>query len=535
MFKNKPVAIACFLVSIISLVVFFPVLSGDFIIQDDSVYILFNPLIKQLDWQSTVLAFSKAHFGWWMPLTWLSFAVDYHFWGLNPYGYHLTNIVLHAVNAGIVVLIADQLCRERLRSGDEPGQPDWHYAGFLVFSGLLFGLHPLRVESVAWVAERKDVLNGLCAFSAIYLYLRYARIRDCGGGAGRYYVAALVLFALSLMAKSASVGLSVMLLVVDWYPLGRIARRGIKPILLEKVPFFLVSALGAGVALYVARDSSYLITYEAFPFSQRLAVSGNAIWEYWRMFFLPVGMSPLHVIPDPIPVSYYLKAAAVALMLIAISCSRRLRWLQATMLCFILPVFPVLGFFQNGDQAFAARFTYLAALAQTIAVATLFFILFGVKSRSLRPICAAISVGFLACLVSVSYSLFPVWRNTESYWTRIIAIEPLAINYKERGRHYFTTGNYAAAVADFTAALERATATLKPYAYNLYGYRAEALRMSGQPEEAVRDFTTAIESLPHPVYYYHRALALKAMGRIDEAEKDFRQSGPNPGPISWFE
>ena len=536
MIKNKPATIACLLVALVTFLVFIPALSGDFIIQDDSAYIIANPLIRQLDWHSIGLAFTRAHIGWWMPLTWLSFAVDYHFWGLNPFGYHLVNIILHALNACLVVLIADQLCRERIRGIAEPAQTDWHYAGFLVFAGLLFGLHPLRVESVAWVVERKDVLNGLLAFSSIYFYLQYARIKDCGGRAGGYYFAALLLFAMSLMAKSASVGLSLMLLVLDWFPLGRVGRRGIKPVLLEKLPFFVVSALGAGVALYVARDSSYLVTYEAFPFSQRLVVSGNAIWEYWRMFFLPLGMSPLHVIPDPIPDSYVLKAAVVALLLIAIFCTRRLRWLQATTLCFILPVFPVLGFFQNGDQAFAARFTYLAAVAQTITLAAL---LFGAaivgEGKALRRAKVITAVVLLAGSVCVTHSLFPVWRNTESYWTRIIQIEPLAINYKERGRHYFTNGRYEAAVDDFSAALEKVTETLKPYEYNLYGYRGEALRMAGRYEEAVRDFTAAIAGLPHPAYFYHRGLALKSLGRFTEAEQDFRRSGPNPGQISWYE
>ncbi|MEI7818146.1 MAG: hypothetical protein WCI45_13245, partial [Desulfuromonadales bacterium] len=127
-----------------------------------------------------------------------------------------------------------------------------------------------------------------------------------------------------------------------------------------------------------------------------------------------------------------------------------------------------------------------------------------------------------------------VWKSPETFWTRIIQIEPLAITFKERGKYYHASGRYTEAVADFTAALERITPTLKPYQYNFYSFRAESLRVSGMLEESVRDFTTAILLHPHPVYYFHRGLALQSMGKNVEAEEDFRLSGPYPGPISWF-
>jgi tetratricopeptide (TPR) repeat protein len=128
-----------------------------------------------------------------------------------------------------------------------------------------------------------------------------------------------------------------------------------------------------------------------------------------------------------------------------------------------------------------------------------------------------------------------VWRSPESFWTRIIQVEPLAIIYKERGKYYHSVGRYAEAVEDFTAALGRITPTLKPYEYNFYAFRAESLRASGNLSDAVRDLTAAIALRPLPVYYYHRGLALKSMGRTAEAAEDLRRAGPNPGAIGWID
>lgn len=536
MLKTNPVIIASFLVALITFLFYLPVLPYEFIVQDDSIYIVANPLIRQLDWSMARQAFGGAHCGWWMPLTWISFAVDYHFWGFNPTGYHLQNNFLHALNAALVVIICDLLYRKSIRKELEPAPSFSSYTLLLIMTGLLFSLHPLRVESVAWIAERKDVLNGFFAFVSIVLYVRYVKARESGAAAWSYYAGALLCFALSLMAKGSSVGLSVMLLVLDRYPFGRLRRDTIMPLLLEKIPFLAVSAASALATIYFAGANAALVTFEAFPLSQRIAVSGNSLWEYWRLFFLPLGLTPLHVIPDPVPAVYIMKTAAVALLLAWIFLATRHAWLKATLLCFILPVLPVLGFFQNGDQAYAARFTYLSALAQSASAAALCYLpVMKIRSGAVRRLAAVVLILLLAGLAAVSVSLFSDWRNSESYWTSIIAGEPLAINYKERGRHYFASGRYDAAVSDFTAALERMTDTLKPYSYNLYGFRAEASRMAGRHEDAVNDFSNAIAGLPHPVYFYHRALALQSLGRTAEAAEDFKRSGPDPGPISWFE
>jgi len=524
-----------FIAGLICLLIYLPALRCGFVNVDDPDYVLNNPLIRNLDPATLVSVFTRSHLGWWMPLTWISLAIDYRIWGVNPLGYHLTNILLHAVNVVLVVLIADRVAR---RCWDSPVQSGRSYALLLIFAGLFFGIHPLRVESVAWVSERKDVLNGLFSFGSILFYLLFADAREDSSGrrrAGRFYAASLLCFVLSLMAKSVSVVLPFMLLAFDWFPLGRVGREPFRKILLEKVPFIAAAVMMALFTLFFAFGSQHLVTYEAFPLSQRVAVSGNAIWEYGRMLLLPVGLSPFNVIPDPIPSAYQVKSALVLAGIVCIFFSRVPPLFKSCLICFMLPLLPVLAFFQNGDQSFADRFTYLPSLSISLLLA---HTLHGVSEsgemtsgkRLIFPAAALITLLFMIGTVRQ----IAVWHSTESYWDRVIQVEPLAISYKERGRYFHTAGRYDAAVNDFTAAIDSVTPTLKPYAYNLYAFRAESFRAAGRFAEAVQDFSTAIGLNPHPVYYYHRGLALRAMGKSVEAEEDFRRAGPDPGPINWF-
>jgi hypothetical protein len=527
--ERKPVLVSALLVFGVCLLLYLPALSAGFVNFDDPEYVLLNPVIRKLTPGSIAAMFSSPHVGWWMPFTWLSLALDYHFCGTNPLGYHLTNILLHAANGVLVVLIAASLCRLVAAA------PRNAWVG-LVLGGLLFGVHPLRVESVAWVTERKDVLNGCFTFGAVLCYLLFlerSRAPLAGRRGGGWYLLSLGLFTGSLLAKSTSVVLPLMLLALDWAPLGRLGREGARRPLLEKLPFLAVAALSTLWTIRVAARSSYLVTYEAFPFAQRLVVSGNAVWEYIRLLLVPVGLSPFKVIPDPIPARYTVATVLVAAVLCALFAPRVPTWVKSAALCFLLPLLPVLAFFQNGDQSFADRFTYLPSLAPSLLLA-LVLCTEGAGERSRRVVTAVLGLFLILCM-GLTVRQIGVWRSAETFWTRAIAVEPLAISYKERGRYYLGAGRYNEAAADFTAALGMMTPTLKPYEYNFYAFRGEALRGAGQYGEAVRDFTRAIGSYPHPAYFFHRGLALKALGRTAEADEDFRRSGSDPGPIAWFD
>lgn len=524
---------------IVTLLVYLGSLSCGFINLDDPFYITNNPLIKSLDFAAVRSIFTEVHLGAWLPLTYLSFAVDYHFWGDNPTGYHLTNILLHAANAFLVVLLTDRLIKggRGLRF-----EGRYLYPLMLLLAGLLWGLHPLRVESVAWAAERKDVLNGFFTLAAILVYLGYTRRKDAGAGWQGFlpfYSLALALFVLSLLAKQVSVTLPVILLLLDWYPLGRLKKGRLTPLLVEKIPFFAVALLITLVTIHFTVET--LSSMRDLPFYVRVLISGNAIFEYCRLTLFPVGIGPYFVLPKPLPYGYLVKAAVVAAVTLFLLRGRT-RWpaAAATWFAFVILLSPMLAFVQTGDDiAMAARYTYLPAVAPCIAAAAAVVLLAGrlqLRGRSyLSVTLLAVVAGFIVINVAVTLKLVKVWQDTGSFWSRVIEIEPVGRAYGDRGVYYLINGRSAAAVADFSAAIDIAAKAGVRSIFNLYAFRGVALSDTGRFAEAVADFDRAIALYPHQTYFQQRGAALKGLGRAAEAEEDFRRAGPSPPPIDWFE
>ncbi len=524
-------------VALITLIVYLQALTCGFVLWDDPDYILYNTAIRHLDWNLLVAAFTKPTVSFWMPLTSISFAIDYRFWGLEPIGYHLTNILLHAINSFLVVLIADRLFWKRLEEY-APSEHQHLRPGMLLLAGLLFGIHPLRVESVAWVTERKDVLNGLFSLGAILCYLRYAQVKEGveKGNATRAYLFSLVLFILSLMAKSVSVVLPAMLLVADWYPLGRMRKGKLLRIMAEKVPYLIIAAAMTFVTIIMADD--IMVPGSELSYGLRGIIAGNGLFEYGRLLLWPVGILPFYVLPKTIPYVFAVKTAAAAVFsCYCIYLGRKRHWVLATWLAFVLPLLPVLGFTQNGEQAFAARFTYLPAVFPSIVAAAAITMAFTKARRTTNryvPYLVVVPLAFLLLFYAgTTLRLINVWKNTGTLWSRVIDGQPIGRAYKDRGAYYLTTGNYPAAIYDLTTAIDIATNAGLLDIYNVYALRGDALSHAGRYEEAVNDFNVAIAMSPRPVYFYHRGLALKAWGRLKEANNDFERAGNERGAIDW--
>ncbi|MDA8431251.1 MAG: hypothetical protein M0T70_18515 [Geobacteraceae bacterium] len=518
----------------VCLLVFMRSLSCDFINWDDPLYVTENPAIRILDWEFVRSAFTTSYMGWWMPLTWISFALDYRMWGLNPFGYHLTNILLHAANAGLVVLIADQLFGPYFKKA---GCPAWVARTAALFSGLLWGIHPLRVESVAWVTERKDVLNGLFALGSVLLYLYFVQRKDRGekGPAVVFiYLCSLFFLFLSITAKPVSVVIPAMLLVMDWYPLGRLIRGGIAGCITEKIPFALISLATALATLYLASGDAILVSFHDLSLYKRLIMAGNAIFEYLRMTIYPAGLTNLYLIPQVFPVSYYLGALASGAAMIYCATGWRSRpWQLSTMLLFLLPLLPVLGFFQNGAQAYADRFTYLPGVALSIAAAGfLGHRLSGLRGAR-RMLLSLVALAVVLILASLSVHLTAAWQNAETLWTRVIEQQPAGRAFYLRAEDRMRKGRYQDAADDLAVSIRMGEDAGYPGVFYLHALRGDALSKAGRYESAVKEFTTAIRLKPYSSFLYQRGMALKALGRQRAAEDDFREAGGDDWPLDW--
>jgi len=545
--SRKQIIITSAVAGLITLLLFLRALSGEFLNYDDGDFAQYNLAIRNLDANLISYAFTSipSFSGIWTPLVWISFAVDYHFWGLDPLGYRLTNILLHAVNAFLVVLVANRLYMAKSVKPFFSSDSNFPYLGMLLLAGLLFGIHPLRVESVAWISERKDVLNGVFALSSILFYLRYAHGKESteeNVSTKRDYTVSLLFLLLSFMAKPVSVVIPVMLLVLDWYPLNRLNRGTIRSVLIEKTPYFVLMTGMITLTLYMgASEGGLLVPTEFFSFGQRFITSGNALFEYMRLMLYPVGILPIHLLTTPIPVSHTVKTVIIIFICIYFCITRKRSWPLATWLCFIMPILPVLAFFQTNTVAFAARYTYLPSVMPSIAGAALIAVLYDKarvrgKGHSLRLLTAGLSFGLLIFYAVMTQRLIDIWKDSDTFWTRQITHQPFDKAYFLRGGYYVSVGKYPAAVDDFTSCLDIILQEKMPQSFivNVLAFRGDALAKGGRYEDAVKDFSAAIAMIPQPVYYYHRGVALKALGKLGDAEGDFKIAGEAKGIIRWF-
>ena len=532
-------------VAAVCLICYLRALSCKFLNFDDQDFVVNNTYLRALDWNLVKWSFTSVASisGSWIPLSWLSFALDYRLWGLNPAGFHLTNILLHGVNAALVVLIADRIYRLRVTELPQEVHPKYYYPAMLLLAGLIFGLHPLRVEAVVWVTERRGVLNGVFALLSIYYYLDYAaRMKTEGksGAARRAYLLSLATLVISLLAKPSSVVMPALMLVLDWYPLKRLEKPALLGVIREKVPFFLVAGVMTVATVYLgAQDGGLQAGAAGLSFWQKIVLSGNALFEYVRLTLWPFGILPLKIIATPIPFTYTIKAIIAFLCCVVVALLWKRRWLTATFLGFLLPILPVLTFFQMNDVVYAARYTYLPAVALSIAAPPLIvrgYEACADRGPQLRYLFVAAVAGCLLFYAGMTQFLIGTWQDSGTLWSRVIAFQPHDRAYFLRALYYVDAGQYRSAIDDYTSCLDIAEKERLPenYVVNIIAFRGEAYERAGRYQEAVADFSAAIRMNPHPLYYYHRGRALMALGRSAEAASDLARAGSAKGQMFWI-
>jgi protein O-mannosyl-transferase len=497
------------LVVALTVAVFLPALRNGFVNFDDADNFLSNPLYRGLAWEQIYWMFSSAHMGHYVPLTWLTLGLDYVVWGMNPLGYHLTALVLHTINAVLFYVLAVRLIEWAFAPSPDPGpvgrgaEPSADRVVGATVAALLFSVHPLRVESVAWITERRDLVCGLFSLSAVLAYVTAHRRGTSGRLQVRWYVSSLAFFTLALLSKSIVVGLPLILLALDCYPLRRLSPgapgRHLGRLLLEKAPFLVLSAALTAFMLVLGVRRELMSTLGALGLAERLAVSSSGLLFYLGKTLIPTALSPFYELHYPVlPLSprYVGGALTVLAITMGLFLARR-RWPAGltAWLAYVVFLLPVVGIAQNGMQAAADRYTYLACLSWALvagggAAWTAQAARTGAIGLRLGRLVIALAAAGIVALSALTTLQVRVWRDSEALWRHALTLDP-------RSAHaHYSLG--------------------------------AALWAAGEPEEARSEIEQALALLPDRLAnakaVYHAALGLmmQQQGNLAGAEQHYR-------------
>jgi Tfp pilus assembly protein PilF len=443
----RALRLAPILLAGVSCLAFLPALTGEFVHWDDDVNLVANPHFRGLGWAQLRWMFTATLLGHWIPLTWLTFGLNYVLGGMDPWGYHLGNILLHGVNVVLVYAVSRRLLAAGFSTavtvdslsplgrgqgeGQSAGEGRLAIEAGAAVAALLFAVHPLRVESVAWATERRDVLCSAFYLLAVHAYLRGA----ARGGTvrGRWLVASLAAFAAALMSKAMAMTLPASLLLLDVYPLRRWQALGWRAAFREKLPFLVLSAASAAVALLALSKGSPPTGYESYGPGARVAMVGYSLWFYpWKLVW-PHALSPLYELPpaiDPLEWRFLTPLLAVVAVTGALLAGRR-RWpggLAAWVHSAII-LAPVSGVVHAGHQLAHDRYSYLSGLGLTLlAGAGVSWVLLAYGQGRLRvwaPVGVLAAGGITAVLLGAgTWRQTQIWHDSETLWRAAVSVEP---------------------------------------------------------------------------------------------------------------
>ncbi len=573
-------AVALFL-AVLTIAVFLPALNNNFVNWDDDEYVYENFHIQSIDlgflkWMFTTFHASK----YWHPLTWLSHAIDYAIWGLNPLGHHLTSIILHGLNTFLVVILIIRLVNyanlpQSLPDGRQAGPfTNGGAEGTIkrrkynpsiiagVITGLLFGIHPLHVESVAWVSERKDVLYALFFLLSILSYLKYAS-SNLHKQKTINYSLCLLFFILSLMSKPMAVTLPVVLIILDVYPLERLKIKSAftsqRKVLIEKIPFICLSIISS--VIIVMAHQVTITALEVHPLSERCLAGARALCFYLIKMLWPTHLVPLY--PYPSKISFFLPeylGASILVLSITALCIyswRKQKIWSVVWAYYLVTLLPVLGIVQPGDQAAADRYSYIPSIGPFLLTGLVIAILFEkIKDRGYPFVKNGIVVFLPLALVFFLFSVttisqIKIWKDSITLWTSVLKISPdcadayfnranankilgkynealrdldsaIMLNpgypeaYNNRGLIRKMVGDYRAAMEDFSKTIE-----LNPADAVAYSNRADLFMRRGEYQKGFKDLNKAIELEPHYAgFYSNRCGSYNLLGKYKEAIED---------------
>jgi len=540
-FFDKNGTLVSFTLAAATALVYAAVWQCQFVTWDDPNYITQNRWVRAgLSWQNIIWAFTTGHAPYWHPLTWLSHMADVSLFGLNPAGHHLSSLSIHIVNSVLLFWLL------RYATG-----AFWRSA----LAASLFSLHPLRVESVAWVAERKDVLSGLFWLLSLWFYIAYART-----GQRSKYLGSLALYACALMAKPMAVTLPVVLLLADFWPLQRIPwsrlgeRKMAVALLREKVPFGALAAVCSVITVMLQQYA--MASVQALPIGLRIENAFVSYSTYLIKTAWPANLSALYPLPNSIPL---LSIAGSILFLVLVSwggirAAERRPYILFGWLWYLVTLVPVIGVVQVGNQAMADRFVYIPLIGIFVIIA------WALPDSLASTRAGRTAVGIAIGLVLVgcgwaAHQQVQYWKTSTALWTHTInttgnnylARKHLADLLWEQGKSGEAAAQYREAIrinpnvaeahVGLGAALlelgnrEEATSQyrealkLDPQSWQAYNQLGILLAQAGKPDEAAAQYVEALHINPEVPELHNNLGALFAdKGETDQAIDEFQKS-----------
>jgi tetratricopeptide (TPR) repeat protein len=507
---------------------FLPTLQNEFVRWDDHINFLENPHYRGLGWTQLRWMFTTFHLGVYQPLSWMVLGLQYLLWGMNPVGYHVTSLLLHATNAVLVYLVAMRLLRLAMPSSLEKREIALHISAG--FGAVLFAVHPLRVEAVAWASAQPYLLSALFFLLSILVYLRACTIgRESQAGRPRVR-GSLVLFTLAVFAKAIAVSLPLVLLVLDVYPLrrlgggpGRWFGLSVRPVWREKLPFFLIALAAAAVAPFAKAVGGTLVPLEKYGVSERLAQSLYGLIFYLWKTGAPLGLSPLYELPihlNPLDAPFLLSAALVLAISVSLVMTRR--WWPAglaTWVCYGAILLPNLGVIRIGHQIAADRYSYLSCLGWMVLAGAGLLACWRARmsGRIGRPLFALIA-GFAMMATTglgvLTWHQVQVWHDSERLWRHVLAVDPKSdVAHNNLGFILVEQGQLDEAIYHYRQALR-----IEPRDANFHLNLGIALARQGQLDEAIYHYRQALQLQPtHAEVHDSLADALANLGKVEEA------------------
>jgi tetratricopeptide (TPR) repeat protein len=521
----KPRTRISLLLLLTTAVAFGHVLHHDFVLYDDGLYITDNLQVQSgITWKGISWAFTSTHASNWHPITWLSHMLDCQIYGISPYGHHLTSLILHLANTILLFLVLNRATGGLWRSA---------------FVAALFGLHPLHVESVAWVAERKDVLSTFFWMLTMWFYVRYVASPRLAS-----YVLVVFFMALGLMAKPMLVTLPFVLLLMDFWPLRRLAvvpednafdskngesktknknKAQLLRLFVEKIPLLVLAAVSSVITIAAQQSGKAFAPLHALSLKIRLANALVSYVKYIAKMLWPQDLACLYTYPYNGLPAWQVAGAAVLLLSVsglAIRAARRFPYVPAGWFWYLGTLIPVIGLVQVGSQSMADRYTYVPLIGLFIVIS--WGVAEFVRSWRYGKAVLAIAAGIALSGLTISTWLqVGYWRNSTTLFQHTLRVSPdSAIVQNNLGFAFAQQGRLKVAVSHYREALR-----IEPYYLKARFNLGFALGKLGRLDEAIDNFSRLLHVKPEfAEAHYNLAVALSQENRLEEAIEHLRDA-----------